>query len=89
MDGDKFVCQNCFKAVEEKAEHHEKNIDLLWGAMKNRLPIWVFTLFAVLTFGLMSLQYHKIGAIEAAMNKMGRDIAVIKTELRHFNGRSP
>ena len=88
MTGDKFVCQN-HKAVEDKTERNKDDIDLLWAEVKKRLPIWVFTLFAFLTFSLMALQYHKSGSIEAAVNLMGTDIAVIKTELKHFNGRKP
>ena len=88
MGEENFICKQCFKAVEEKARYHDSNISDLWGEMKKRLPIWIFTLFATLTLALMGLQYQKSNTIEAAVNTVITNIAVIKSEIKHMNERT-
>jgi len=69
------------------SEHHEKQIDLLWAEVKKRLPIWIFAMFAALTFGIMGLQYHRDGKNTGIMNTISTDVEVIKSELKHMNGK--
>ena len=67
-------------------EQCEKQIDSLWVDLKKRLPIWIFTLFAILIFGIAGLQYHKSSGIEESLGRMAVDVAVIKTEIKYMNG---
>ncbi len=83
-EGDTHVYCNLHERVEEQIVHEKENRAALWKEMRKRLPIWVFTLFAVLVLGLMGVVYNQSTHIHSAVASMGTDIAVIKAEIKHL-----